>query len=138
MRPLRWIRAHPWKTAAIALLLVMVADYNLASYADKRIRARDADFQENLKRLDWNGPERQNCKDSYELLLYYYKTCFRINTADKPPVGRYLYLRPISYTIFPFLFRDLYFSPGENEYMKILIEFNKDGSIKRRRNENGR
>lgn len=93
MRPLRWIRAHPWKTAAIALLLVMVADYNLASYADKRIRARDADFQENLKRLDWNGPERQNCKDSYELLLYYYKTCFRINTADKPPVGRYLYLR---------------------------------------------
>ncbi len=95
MRPLRWIRAHPWRTAAIATVLVMVADYNLASYADKRIRARDADFYELYRpdEIDWSNSDYQNCRYKRELLLYYYRVCLFVSKYEG--VTRFLYWRPL-------------------------------------------
>lgn len=100
INPLRWIRAHPWATAAMALPFVMVADYNLASWADTRIRARDADFHERYRPgiIDWNGPYEQHCQYDFEMLIYIYRTCFYVPLKENRAL--FTYWRP-----FPLFFR---------------------------------
>jgi len=97
--PLRWIRAHPWATAAMALPFVMVADYNLASWTDTRIRARDADFHERYRPgiIDWNGPHERLCQYDFEMLIYIYRTCFYVWKSDDIASFHYWDPMPIFY-----------------------------------------
>lgn len=69
--------------AIFIYLIVRVIDYQFADLANRRIIARDADFEESvsLASLDWNGPRQQACRFSYELFIYMYQTCFFLKSS---------------------------------------------------------
>lgn len=71
--------------AVVVLIVLFVVDISMANWANRRIIARDADFAENYnpEALDWDTPGRQLCKFKYELWIYAYQTCFRVEWVSE-------------------------------------------------------
>lgn len=68
-------------------IVAFVIDLSIASWGERIILARNADFEQQLQsaNLDFNGPSTQGCNQRYVLKIYLYQTCFL--KGNRPRIG---------------------------------------------------
>ena len=81
---------------------VMVVDHLLAYWANERILARKADFEERMAadfgKINWRYKfSEQLCEERIELIIYKYKSCFKRAGLNPGTNGEGYYIRSMVY-----------------------------------------
>ncbi len=87
-----------WRAILMAFVVILSVDRVLAFAADKRVLARNADFERNYahNNLDWSKSTTQQCTQARVFFIYTYQTCFKLRAFDKieESAAYYVYSKP--------------------------------------------